>query len=429
MSGLYFPYSNCFLDNGNRNADDDQSEAHAFGRKSQNGACLTKSRCLKLNFLNDISRPVVTGIPFEKQGIILEIALIDAANDNVVKHGPEASAIVEIVVLSKDYNCNEEKWTLEEFNSRIVKGADGRDAKKSLLGGKLHLPLKEGIASLSKIFFRHTRQYTRKNEFRLGARMFYSNDAGVREAKTKPFTVKDRRIMSKKCYPPSLDDEVWRLEKIGKGGPYHRRLRERNIETVKDFLTEFTKNPEKLRNILQMTKSSTMWEATVNHAQTCRLGTTKYVCSYPNSQPRMGVVFNVVNQVLGLYSESKFIPIDQLSHTQKAHAHELMASANEHWDEVVSFDDNAFVLHGSSLLSSTQNLSYSGNISNHGGNDIGISYVVESKKQGELSTSVLSPDHLTYCGSALNYYGHQMNDDMGFLYHIPSWSTVQHTYS
>jgi Calmodulin binding protein-like len=43
--------------------------------------------------------------------------------------------------------------------------------------------------------------------------------------------------MYKKHHPPVLDDEVWRLEKIGKDGAFHKRLKKQNIKTVKDFVT------------------------------------------------------------------------------------------------------------------------------------------------------------------------------------------------
>lgn len=40
----------------------------------------------------------------------------------------------------------------------------------------------------------------------------------------------------KKHFPPSLDDDVWRLVKIGKDGAFHKKLASRGIKTVKDFL-------------------------------------------------------------------------------------------------------------------------------------------------------------------------------------------------
>ena len=55
--------------------------------------------------------------------------------------------------------------------------------------------------------------------------------------------------MYKKHHPPSLADEVWRLEKIGKDGAFHRRLSKERIKTVKDFLTLYFVDPARLRNV------------------------------------------------------------------------------------------------------------------------------------------------------------------------------------
>lgn len=53
----------------------------------------------------------------------------------------------------------------------------------------------------------------------------------------------------KKHYPPALKDEVWRLEKIGKDGSFHRRLNKADIYTVEDFLRYVVRDSQKLRNV------------------------------------------------------------------------------------------------------------------------------------------------------------------------------------
>lgn len=60
----------------------------------------------------------------------------------------------------------------------------------------------------------------------------------------------------KKHYPPSLADEVWRLEKIGKDGAFHKRLSSENINTVKDFLTMLHLDTQRLRNVWPQPSSS-----------------------------------------------------------------------------------------------------------------------------------------------------------------------------
>lgn len=56
-------------------------------------------------------------------------------------------------------------------------------------------------------------------------------------------------IVYKKHYPPALSDEVWRLEKIGKDGSFHRRLNNEGIFTVEDFLRLVVRDSQKLRNV------------------------------------------------------------------------------------------------------------------------------------------------------------------------------------
>jgi hypothetical protein len=53
----------------------------------------------------------------------------------------------------------------------------------------------------------------------------------------------------KKHYPPALQDEVWRLDRIGKDGAFHKRLNAANITTVEDFLRMVVMDPQKLRNV------------------------------------------------------------------------------------------------------------------------------------------------------------------------------------
>ncbi len=54
----------------------------------------------------------------------------------------------------------------------------------------------------------------------------------------------------KKHYPPALNDEVWRLDKIGKDGAFHKRLNQAKIMTVEDFLRLVVMDPQRLRNVM-----------------------------------------------------------------------------------------------------------------------------------------------------------------------------------
>lgn len=53
----------------------------------------------------------------------------------------------------------------------------------------------------------------------------------------------------KKHYPPALADEVWRLEKIGKDGSFHKKLNKAGIFIVEDFLRLVVRDQKKLRNV------------------------------------------------------------------------------------------------------------------------------------------------------------------------------------
>ncbi|GLT73756.1 hypothetical protein SLA2020_455930 [Shorea laevis] len=314
---------------------------NSIRRNSEKEIMGTESRSLQLQFLNNLSLPVFTGARIEgEESSALKVALVDAITGKIVTHGPESSSKVEIVVLEGDFDGDEEdNWTVEEFKNNIVREREG---KKSLLNGDAFVILKEGIGSVVEISFTDNSSWTRSRRFRLGARVVDGSDGTrtrVREAKTESFIVRDHRgELYKKHHPPCLFDEVWRLEKIGKDGAFHKRLSRENIKTVKDFLTVLFVDPPRLRHILGTGMSAKMWEVTVEHARTCVLD--KRIYSYcPGSQQKSGVVFNVVGQVLGMLSECQYVPIDKLSETEKAEAQNLIISAFEHWEEVVSFED------------------------------------------------------------------------------------------
>ncbi|WJX61409.1 Protein SAR DEFICIENT 1 [Trifolium repens] len=69
----------------------------------------------------------------------------------------------------------------------------------------------------------------------------------VREGMTEPFVVKDHRgELYKKHHPPNLKYEVWRLEKIGKDGAFHKKLTKEGITTIQEFLKLSVVDPQRL---------------------------------------------------------------------------------------------------------------------------------------------------------------------------------------
>ncbi|KAF5203350.1 Calmodulin-binding protein 60 a [Thalictrum thalictroides] len=303
----------------------------------------SSSRSLQLHFRKNLSLPIFTGSRIEgEEGSIIEVALVDAMTGEVVCSGPESPVKVEIVVLEGDFEGGDhDSWSLEEFNDNIVKERGG---KRPLLTGDTILNLKEGTSMLGELFFTDNSSWTRSRKFRLGARVIGDNYDGVRvrEAKTDAFMVKDHRgELYKKHYPPSLADEVWRLEKIGKDGAFHKRLTRENINTVKDFLTLFFVDALRLKNILGTGMSTKMWEVTVDHAQTCILDNRMYAYYPTTAQPKMGVVFNDVGKALYLHSEGQYISIDKLSETEKIDTQKLVKLGFEQRDEVIPVDSGS----------------------------------------------------------------------------------------
>lgn len=55
--------------------------------------------------------------------------------------------------------------------------------------------------------------------------------------------------MYKKHHPPLPGDDVWRLEKIGKDGVFHKKLADNGINTVQDFLRNLVMDQDRLRNV------------------------------------------------------------------------------------------------------------------------------------------------------------------------------------
>ncbi|XP_073140257.1 calmodulin-binding protein 60 A-like [Henckelia pumila] len=318
---------------------------------------LSEIRTLQLHFSKAISLPVFTGTLILGEGsTTMEVTLIDALTGEIVFDGLESSAKVEIVVVEGDFIVDGgDNWTLEEFANNIVRE---REQKKSLLSGEVISTLKNGKGSLGEVSFTDNSSWTRSRRFRLGARLIDNfGDIRVREAISEPFVVRDHRgELYKKHHPPSLDDKVWRLENIGKGGAFHKRLSKGNVNSVQDFLILHFSEPAKLRNILGAGMSAKKWEATVEHACTCTLDGKLYYYDSCRSVQKNGAVFNTVGQVMGLISNGQYVLADKLSESEKDDARELVNSAFRNRDKIVTFDD-AFDQSSPSFPSKGQGLS------------------------------------------------------------------------
>ncbi|BAT76711.1 hypothetical protein LR48_Vigan627s007200 [Vigna angularis] len=310
-----------------------------------------EGRNLQLQFKSRLSLPLFTGGKVEgERGAPIHVVLIDANSGSVVTSGPESSVKLDVVVLEGDFNNeDDEDWTQEHFESHVVKEREG---KRPLLTGDLQVTLKEGVGTLGELTFTDNSSWIRSRKFRLGLKVAsgFCESVRIREAKTVAFNVKDHRgELYKKHYPPALTDEVWRLEKIGKDGSFHKKLNNAGIVTVEDFLRLVVKDQQKLRNILGSGMSNKMWEALLEHAKTCVLSGKLHVY-YPEDARNVGVIFNNIYELRGLISGEQFFSADSLTDTQKVYVDSLVKKAYENWEQVVDYD-------GKSLVNGNQNTS------------------------------------------------------------------------
>ncbi|BFI43515.1 hypothetical protein MPTK2_Ug00090 [Marchantia polymorpha subsp. ruderalis] len=302
------------------------------------------ARSLRLQFRNKLSLPLFTGSKVEgEQGSAIHVVLQDASSGEVVTGGAEASAKLEIVVLEGDFSLDDdEDWPQEDFENHEVRERDG---KRPLLTGDLSVTLKEGVGTLGELTFTDNSSWIRSRKFRLGVKISsgYCEGLRIREAKTDAFTVKDHRgELYKKHYPPALHDEVWRLDKIGKDGAFHKRLNQSAIQTVEDFLRLVVMDPQKLRNILGNGMSNKMWEGTVEHAKTCLLSGKLHVY-YADDKQNIGVIFNNIFQLMGLIADGQYMSFDSLLDNEKVYVDKLVKVAYENWENVVEYDGEALI--------------------------------------------------------------------------------------
>ncbi|KAF2305110.1 hypothetical protein GH714_001851 [Hevea brasiliensis] len=324
--------------------------AKLSGRSSPKCIGGPDGRNLQLRFRSRLSLPLFTGgkVEGEQGAAAIHIVLIDANTDHVVTSGPESVAKLDIIVLEGDFNNqDEDNWTQEEFESHVVKERDG---KRPLLTGDVQVTLKDGVGTLGELTFTDNSSWIRSRKFRLGLKVASGCCEGIRirEAKTDAFTVKDHRgELYKKHYPPALHDEVWRLDKIGKDGSFHKRLSKAGIFTVEDFLRLVVRDSQRLRNILGSGMSNKMWDVLVEHAKTCVLSGKLYVY-YPEDAKNVGVVFNNIYELSGLIANGQYYTADSLSDNQKVYVDVLVKKAYENWIHVIEYD-------GQTLLDFKQN--------------------------------------------------------------------------
>ncbi|MCD7447701.1 hypothetical protein HAX54_032894 [Datura stramonium] len=295
-------------------------------------------RCLILKFSHEISPVVFTGECIFPEGTKLE--LVDAATGQHMRHGPLASAQIEIFLLNGDEN-----WTIEELNSHIMMKKRGGKSRRDQ---NPYLRLEGGVVSVDELKFKHSPKRMKKLEMvTIGAKVVdQPEDVIVKEAVTGPFALKDKRLLrNKKRYPPSATDDVWRLEHIYINGAFHNRLIVNGIKTVEDFLIEFQNNPQRLRHILGKSMSESYWKKATTHAKTCNIDGRKYLYYHLETEQKFAVVFNVAGQVIWLVSGCGLHHFHILTESKKAYARNLVETAFSNWENVLKFDNEILIMH------------------------------------------------------------------------------------
>ncbi|XP_050237440.1 protein SAR DEFICIENT 1-like [Mercurialis annua] len=258
---------------------------------------------LQLIFKEKLMLPIFTGSKIvDVNGNSLQIQLVDTTEDGAkIPTSLTHPVKVEVVVLDGDFPSDDRAtWTSEEFDNKIVKERTG---KRPLLAGDcLTVTLRDGIAGIGDVEFTDNSSWIRGRKFRVGARVVLGSSQGViiREAMSDAFVVKDHRgELYKKHYPPMLNDEVWRLEKIGKDGAFHKKLSAANIKNVQDFLKLSIVDKAKLRTILGNGMSEKMWEVTIKHARTCEMGNKHYVFQGHNCTVTLNPICQMISAIIG----------------------------------------------------------------------------------------------------------------------------------
>lgn len=296
----------------------------------------TSSKRYKLQFQGNLPQTLFTGNRVEAENKQpLRIVLTDAASNQAITSGPLSSMKVELLVLDGDFNADERlEHTEKEFSESIV---FEREGKRPLLSGEVVIVLEKGVASVRDISFTDNSSWIRSRKFRLGARMSRASsiEERVQEAVSNPFLVKDHRgEVYKKHHPPALADDVWRLEKIGKDGVFHKKLADFGIHTVQDFLRNLVMDQYGLRGLLGSGMSNKMWESTVEHARECVLDDKLY--SYCSGHGII-LLFNCIHEIIGVVVGSHCFSMNALAATQKALVVKLQQDAYKFPNRIVEF--------------------------------------------------------------------------------------------
>ncbi|KAI9113768.1 hypothetical protein K1719_015019 [Acacia pycnantha] len=288
---------------------------------------------LQLSFKERLTIPIFTASRIQDvNGNPLQVILVDKSGDRSVPTSVPYPLKLELVVLDGDFPpADKQEWTTHEFNSHLVKERVGK--RPLLAGSELNITMRNGIASLGgDIEFTDNSSWIRSRKFRVAVRVAPGTHQGPRvlEGFTESFVVKDHRgELYKKHHPPMLEDDVWRLEKIGKDGAFHRKLSSKGINNVQQFLKLSVVDPARLKEILGIGMSEKMWEATLKHARSCKMENKLYIY---RPGPHYAVFLNPICQVVRAHINGHILYGTDLNNINKSYFEKLVREAYARWD-------------------------------------------------------------------------------------------------
>ncbi|ESQ27792.1 hypothetical protein EUTSA_v10018511mg [Eutrema salsugineum] len=257
----------------------------SFSRSSSFRVEAPETPTLKLMFRKNLMTPIFTGSKIsDVDNNPLQIILVDESNNDhsIAPANLDRPIRLDIVALHGDFPLGD-KWTSDEFERNIVKEREG---KRPLLAGEVTVTVRNGVGTIGDIEFTDNSSWIRSRKFRIGVKLSKGSSVqgvAICEAMTEAIVVRDHRgELYKKHHPPMLEDEVWRLEKIGKDGAFHKKLSSKNINTVQDFLKLSVVDLDELRQIMGQGMSDKMWDVTLKHARECTLGNKLYIHRGPD---------------------------------------------------------------------------------------------------------------------------------------------------
>ncbi|XP_054822616.1 protein SAR DEFICIENT 1-like isoform X2 [Prosopis cineraria] len=304
---------------------------------------------LQLSFKEKLRLPIFTGSKIlDINGKPIQVVLVDKSGDRRVPTSVPYPMRLEVVVLDGDFPpADKQEWTSDEFNNHIVKERAG---KRPLLAGELNMTVRNGIACLGgDIEFTDNSSWIRSRKFRVAVKVVPQTNRGPRilEGFTESFVVKDHRgELYKKHHPPVLQDEVWRLEKIGKDGAFHKKLSSEGINNVQEFLKLSVVDPARLREILGIGMSEKMWEATLKHARSCKMEKKLYVYR----GPQFAVFLDPICQVVRADINGQILQDRDLNNMNTSYIEKLVREAYARWDTLEEAEPEGLLNDNNSLL-------------------------------------------------------------------------------